>query len=305
MDFRQLEMFRSVAEHGTFTRAAAHLHVSQSAVSRQVKLLEDELGQVLLHRGAHAVTLTEAGELLLKTANRVQRELQDAVWQLSERQRLGGGSVHLGGGMTVCMYVLPRLLKKFRSLYRGVELQVTSGTSEAILRLLRQHEVDLGLLTLPIVASDLEVVPALKEEMVVVTARRHPLARQAAVEPASLGRFPLILYESGSNTRKVLDLFFQEEAVPARVAMETENVEIIKAMVASGLGITIIPFAAVARDVRQGRFACARVKGRRLYRETGWVYPRSDYVPRAVSELLRLFDEMKGQFTGRPRGRSA
>ena len=301
MDFRQLEMFRSVAEQGTFTRAAAHLHISQSAVSRQVKLLEEELGQVLLHRGAHAVTLTEAGELLLKTANRVQRELQDAVWQLSERQKLGGGSVHLAGGMTVCMSVLPRLLKKFRSLYRGVDLRVTSASSEAILRLLRQHEVDLGLLTLPIVASDLEVVPALKEEMVVVTAARHPLARRAAVEPASLGRFPLILYESGSNTRKVLDLFFQEESVPARVAMETENVEIIKAMVAAGLGITIIPFAAVARDVRQGRFACTRVKGRRLYRETGWVYPRSDYVPRAVTELLRLFDEMKGQFAGRPR----
>jgi DNA-binding transcriptional LysR family regulator len=301
MDFRQLEMFRSVAEHGTFTRAAAHLHVSQSAVSRQVKLLEEELGQVLLHRGAHAVTLTEAGELLLKTANRVQRELQDAVWQLSERQKLGGGSVHLAGGMTVCMSVLPRLLKRFRSLYRGVDLRVTSASSEAILRLLRQHEVDLGLLTLPIVASDLVVVPALKEEMVVVTAHRHPLARRAAVEPASLGRFPLILYESGSNTRNVLDRFFQEEGVPARVAMETENVEIIKAMVASGLGITIIPFAAVARDVRQGRFAYARVKGRRLYRETGWVYPRSDYVPRAVTELLRLFEEMKGQFEGRPR----
>jgi DNA-binding transcriptional LysR family regulator len=299
MDFRQLEMFRSVAEQGTFTRAAAHLHISQSAVSRQVKLLEEELGQVLLHRGAHAVTLTEAGELLLKTANRVQRELQDAVWQLSERQKLGGGSVHLAGGMTVCMSVLPPLLKKFRSLYRGVDLRVTSASSEAILRLLRQHEVDLGLLTLPIVASDLEVIPALKEEMVVVTAHRHPLARRAAVEPASLGRFPLILYESGSNTRNVLDRFFQEEGVPARVAMETENVEIIKAMVAAGLGITIIPFAAVARDVRQGRFACTRVKGRKLYRETGWVYPRSDYVPRAVTELLRLFDEMKGQFTGR------
>ena len=300
MDFRQLEMFRSVAEQGTFTRAAAHLHVSQSAVSRQVKLLEEELGQVLLHRGAHAVALTEAGEMLLKTANRVQRELQDAVWQLSERQRLGGGSVHLGGGMTVCMYVLPRLLKKFRSLYRGVDLQVTSGTSEAILRLVRQHEVDLGLLTLPIVARDLEVVPALKEEMVVVTAKRHPLARGAAVEPASLGRFPLILYESGSNTRKVIDRFFAEEQVPPRVAMETENVEIIKAMVESGLGITLIPFAAIAKDVRQHRFAYTRVKGRRLFRETGWVYLKSDYVPRAVTELLAMFEGMKDQFGGRP-----
>jgi DNA-binding transcriptional LysR family regulator len=296
MDFRQLEMFRSVAEQGTFTRAASHLHVSQSAVSRQVKLLEEELGQVLLHRGPHAATLTEAGELLLKTANRVQRELQDAVWQISARKSLGGGTVHLAGGMTVCMYVLPRLLKRFRALYRGVDLQVTSGPSTAILRLIRQHEVDLALLTLPIVATDLEVIPALKEEMVVVSAGRHPLARHKTVEPRALGRFPLILYESGSNTRKVQDHFFQEEGVPARVAMETENVEIIKAMVANGLGVTIIPFAAVARDVRQGRLACARVKGRRLYRETGWVYSRSDYIPRAVTELLRLFGEIKGQF---------
>ena len=301
MDFRQLEMFQAVAEHGTFTKAAGQLHVSQSAVSRQVKLLEDELGQALLHRGARAVRLTQAGEVLLKTANRVRRELQDAVWQLSQRKQLGGGSLRLGGGMTVCLYILPRLLKKFRRLYAGVELQVTSGTSEAILKLVRQHAVDLGLLTLPIVARDLEVVPVLKEEMVVVTAPRHPLSRLRQVDARALGRFPLILYESGSNTRKVIDQFFAEEQVPPRVAMETENVEIIKAMVESGLGITLIPFAAIAKDVRQRRFAYTRVKGRRLFRETGWVYLKSDYAPRAVTELLKIFDEMKDQFGSRPK----
>lgn len=300
MDFRQLEMFQAVAEHGTFTKAAGQLHVSQSAVSRQVKLLEDELGQPLLHRGARAVRLTAAGEVLLRTANRVRRELQDAVWQLSQRKHLGGGSLRLGGGMTVCMYILPRLLKRFRRTYEGVELQVTSGTSEAILRLVRQHEVDLGLLTLPIVARDLEVVPVLKEEMVVVTAPRHPLSKRREVDARALGRFPLILYESGSNTRKVIDQFFAEEQVPPRVAMETENVEIIKAMVESGLGITLIPFAAIAKDVRQHRFAYTRVKGRRLFRETGWVYLKSDYVPRAVTELLAMFEGMKDQFGSRP-----
>jgi len=300
MDFRQLEMFQAVAEQGTFTKAASQLHVSQSAVSRQVKLLEDELGQALLHRGARAVRLTQAGEVLLKTANRIRRELQDAVWQLSERKQLGGGSLRLGGGMTVCMYILPRLLKRFRKLYSGVELQVTSGTSETILRLVRQHEVDLGLLTLPIVARDLEIVPVLKEEMVVVTAPRHPLSKRREVDAKALGRFPLILYESGSNTRKVIDQFFAEESVPARVAMETENVEIIKAMVESGVGITLIPFAAIAKDVRSHRFAYARVRGRRLFRETGWVYLKSDYVPRAVTELLSMFEAMKDQFGSRP-----
>jgi DNA-binding transcriptional LysR family regulator len=302
MDVRQLEMFRAVAEEGGFTRAAQRLKVSQSAVSRQVKLLEDELGGLLLHRTGKGVTLTGQGELLLKAANRIHRDLQDVAWQISETQKLQRGMLSLGGGMTVCMHVLPRLLKKFRSLYKDVELRVTSGTSEAILRLVRNHQVDLGLLTLPIVAADLEVQPVLKEEMVVVTAARHPLSRERTVEATSLGRYPLILFERGSNTRKVLDQFFLEQEIPVDVAMETENVEIIKAMVASGLGITVIPYAAIAHDMRAGRFDWTRVRGRRLYREAGWVYLKSDHVPRAILEMLRVFDLIKDQFGGKAPG---
>ena len=84
------------------------------------------------------------------------------------------------------------------------------------------------------------------------------------------------------------------------MAMETENVEIIKAMVGNGLGVSVIPYAAAAKDVRQKRLAYARLRGRRLYRETGWVYLKSDDVPRAVLELLRVFDLMKGSFGGGP-----
>jgi DNA-binding transcriptional LysR family regulator len=302
MDVRQLEMFRAVAEEGGFTRAAQRLRVSQSAVSRQVKLLEDELGAMLLHRTGKGVTVTGQGELLLKAANRIHRDLRDVAWQISETQKLQRGMLSLGGGMTVCMYVLPRLLKKFRSLYKDVELRVTSGTSEAILRLVRNNQVDLGLLTLPIVASDLEVHPVLQEEMVVVAAPRHPLARERAVEPRSLGRYPLILFERGSNTRKMLDEFFLEQEIPVDVAMETENVEIIKAMVASGLGISVIPYAAIARDMRTRRFAWTRIRGHRLYREAGWVYLRSDHVPRAIPEMLRVFGLIKDQFGGRAPG---
>ena len=144
------------------------------------------------------------------------------------------------------------------------------------------------------------MLPVLHEEMVVVTAAGHPLARERLVDAKSLGRFPLILYESGSNTRKVLDRFFLEEGVPANVVMETENVEIIKAMVSNGLGITLIPYTAIARAARAGRLSYSRVRGRRLYRETGWVYLKSDYVPRAIVEFLKVFDLMKGQFGVQP-----
>ena len=296
MDVRQLEMFQAVAEAGSFTQAAQRLHVSQSAISRQVKLLEEELQGLLLHRGARQVTLTQAGELLLRLASRVQQDMQEVASQISETHELRRGTLTLAGGMTVCMFILPRLLKKYRSLYKRVDLRVVSGSSEELQGMLRSHEVDLALLTLPIVAKDLEVRPLLKEELVVVTAPGHPLSRKRTVEPGELGRFPLIVYEPGSNTRKVIDQFFIDQKIPMEIAMETENVEIIKAMVAAGLGITLVPYMAIAREARQRRFAYSRVRGRRLYRETGWVYLKSERVPRTVTEMLRVFDELKGQF---------
>jgi DNA-binding transcriptional LysR family regulator len=302
MDLRQLEMFRAVAEQGTFTKAAARLHVSQSAVSRQVQILEDELGGALLRRSAKGVSLTEAGELLLRMTHRVERDVEEALAEISQTHALQRGSLHLGGGMTVCLYIFPRLLKKYRRLYPGVDLQVTAGSSDKILERVRAHEMDLGLLTLPVVAKDMEVLPVLKEEMVVVTAPGHPLSRERTIEAKSLGKFPLILYEAGSNTRKVLDQFFLEESISAEVAMETENVEIIKAMVTINLGVTVVPYTPVAKDVRAGRLACSRIRGRRLVRETGWVFLKTEHRPRAVSELLRAFDEMKDQFRTRPAG---
>jgi DNA-binding transcriptional LysR family regulator len=198
--------------------------------------------------------------------------------------------------MTVCLYVLPPVLKRFRALYPKVELSVTNAASAIAIEALRRHELDLALLTLPIVADDLEVRPALREEMVVVTAPGHPLSKKRPVTPEELARYPLVLYEPGSNTRRVQDELFLEEKVAVRVAMETENVEIIKAMVSHGLGVSIIPFAAAAKDVKAGRLAHSRLRGRRLHRETGWVYLKSDYVPKTVSEVLRVFDMVKNRY---------
>jgi DNA-binding transcriptional LysR family regulator len=303
MDVRQLEMFRAVAEAGSFTAAAQRLHVSQSAISRQLKLLEEELGTLLLLRNGRGVTITPEGHILLTTANRIWRDMQEVVAQIADTQTLQRGVIGLGGGMTVCLHILPKLLKKFRTLYKNIDLRITTGTAGDLLQRLRAHEVDLLLLTLPIVGPDLEVVPVLKEEMIVVMAKNHALAKSPAVEARTLARHPLILFEPGSNTRKVVDDFFLEQKLVANVVMETENVEIIKAMVANGIGASILPYGALAADLRKGHFAWARVRGAKLLRETGWVYLKSSHRPRSIAELLRVFDGMKDQFGGKPPGR--
>ena len=300
MDVRQLEMFRAVAEEGSFTRAAVRLHVSQSAVSRQLQLLENELGGPLLHRSVKGITLTAEGELLLRTANRIHRDIREAVWEISETQKLKRGQLRIAGGGTVCLYVLPQLLKRFRAQHKDVDLLVKTGSTTAVLQLLRNHQLDLALLTLPIAGTDFEVRSAIREELVVVTAPKHPLTQQHVIEAESLADHPLVLFEPGSNTRILVDQFFAEQHMPMNVAMETESVEIIKAMVASGLGIALVPYVAIAADMRSKRFAWARIRGQRLYREQGWVYLKSDHVPRPILEVLRVFDAMKSEFGEKP-----
>lgn len=299
MDVRQLEMFRTVVEEGSFTRAAVRLNVSQSAVSRQLQLLEFELGGPLLFRSVKGVTLTPEGELLLKTANRIHRDIREAIWEISETTKLKRGQLRIAGGGTVCQYVLPPLLKRFRAQHEDVDLLVKTGSTAAVLQMLRNHQIDLALLTVPILAPDMEMRSVLEEEMVVISAPRHPITMRRTVDARRLSEHPLVLFEPGSNTRMLVDKFFLDQQLPMNIAMETESVEIIKAMVASGLGIALVPYVAIASDVRLKRLGWARVRGQRLFREQGWVYLKSDYQPRPITEVLRVFDAMKDQLEGK------
>jgi DNA-binding transcriptional LysR family regulator len=151
-------------------------------------------------------------------------------------------------------------------------------------------------LTLPIDASDLVSVPLLREELLLATYPSHPLAAQKRIVPADLEKQPFVLFETGSVTRRIVADFFERERIAPPVIMETENVEIIKAMVRSGLGISIIPWQAAAADVSSGQLFCSRIAGVSLERQTGWLYPKMGRLPRALTEVMRVFETMRPQF---------
>ena len=291
MDLRQLEVLKAVAETGSFTGAGRRLHVSQSAVSRQILLLEGELNEPLFWRIKRKVRITPAGEALLQLAIRVFDDIKETTASITETQDRLTGTVRLVGGMTVSLYVFPTLLKEFRRLHPEVDVKVITGTGERLLRKLRSGAADLGLLTLPIDEPDLVTLPVMREEMMVVTYPAHPLAGRGRLDPSELVRQPFILYEAGSNTRRVIDQFFIKESIQPRIVMETENVEIIKAMVRNGLGITIISNQAVEREVRDGQLASVRINGSTLVRETGWVYLKANRVPKKIEEMIRALDK--------------
>ena len=293
MDLRQLEIIRAIADSGSFTAAGEKLHVSQSAISRQILLLEDELGEPVFHRIGRRIRITPAGESLLQLSNRVFQDLQDTVSAISDKQESLRGTMRLVGGMTVCLYVFPALLAEVRRLHPHLDLKITVGSAERSIAMLRSGAGDLGLLTLPVEATDLISVPVLQEELLLITYPDHPLARKKPITPLDLDRQHFILFETGSITRRLVEGFFAREHIEPEIVMETENVEIIKAMVRTGLGITIIPYQAVARDVAAGQMYCARIEGRSLVRETGWVYPKMSRTPRAVQEVIRAFERVR------------
>jgi DNA-binding transcriptional LysR family regulator len=293
MDLRQLEIIRAIAEAGSFTGAGERLHVSQSAISRQILLLEEELNEAVFLRVGRRIRITPAGEALLQLSHRVFQDLRDTVALISDARQALRGPVRLVGGMTVGLYVFPTLLREFRRLHPQAEIKIWAGSTDKCIAAVRAGTADLGLLTLPIAAPDLVTTPAIEEELLVVTSPTHPLARKKRVVSADLRRQNFILFESGSNTRRVIDDFFLRENLEPQIVMETENVEIIKALVRTNLGITIISFQSVAREFASGQLFCARIANQDMIRRTGWVYAKANRVPRAVQEVLSAFERVR------------
>jgi DNA-binding transcriptional LysR family regulator len=286
MDLRQLEILRAVAETGSFTAAAARLHVSQSAISRQILLLEDEFHESVFLRLGRRVQITAAGEALLQLSHRVFNDIRDTSASIADRQKVLSGPLNMVGGMTVCLYVFPLLLTEFRKLHPHVDIKIATGGTQRLLRRLRTHRADLALLTVPIDDPAFTTVPVLREELMLVMPAGHALASKGSVPVEALVGQPFVIFEAGSNTRRTLDEFFIREQIKPRVVAETENVEIIKSMVASGLGISIVPVQSVERETRGGSLTVARIRGQQLVRETGWVFRAGERAPKVVQEMM-------------------
>jgi len=306
VDLRQLEILQAIAETGSFTASGRKLNVSQSAISRQVLLLEEELGEPLFLRVGRRVRMTPAAESLVQLGQRVSQDVRETVGAITDHTGALRGRLRLAGGMTVCLYVFPPLLKHLKRVHPELEIRLTVAAAGRSLEEIRAGRVDAGLLTLPVEESDLVTVPVLREELLLVTMPTHPLARGRRlrrVAPAELAGQPFVLFEAGSATRDVIDSFFLTEKIEPTVVMDTENVEILKAMVKTGLGISIVPYQAIAREVRAGQFFCARIEGRPLVRETGWVYARTSRVPRMIGEMMTAFEKVRGRLQlAAPRG---
>jgi DNA-binding transcriptional LysR family regulator len=250
MKLQQLAYVLAVAEERHFTRAAHRLHLAQPSLSRQVGLLEHELGVLLFHRGPGQglVTLTADGEALLPFIRRV---LADAEATGAEARALRGmsrGRLSVGATPSLITRVLAPALVQFHASHPGIELLVVEAGSHELVRQLASGEVDLALVVLPIADPLVETTPLFDDPLVLAVAPDHPLAGQPSVRVADLDGLPLVMFREGYDLRAVTLAACRDAGVAPRLVSQGGEMDGVLAFVAAGLGAAVVPAIAMPAE---------------------------------------------------------
>ena len=284
MEFRHLRYFAAVAETLNFGRAAARLHISQPPLSRQIQALEQELGTRLFTRGTRGVRLTGAGRALVPEARRLLREA-DALVEGAQHLAEGGvGAVRIGFISTASYNVLPRVLPEFHRRRPGIRLHLHEATSDAQGALLREIEIDVGLLVPPIVEAGVRYAPLMREPLVAALPARRRWPQRLAL--AALAQEPFILFprQAGAGLYDLIVGYCSDAGFTPRIEQEAIQMPTIVSLVAAGMGVALVP--ASLRHMRRTGVVYRRLAETSPLMEVGLAWREGDEEP-AVAAFVR------------------
>jgi DNA-binding transcriptional LysR family regulator len=266
LTLRQLDILEAVARCGSFSRASAELHLTQPAVSMQIKQLEGALGLPLFEQMGKRIHLTKAGEEALETSRAVHRELINLEHSLASLQGLKGGTLTVSVASTAS-YFAARLVARFREQYPEVRVGLNVVNREILLEHLADNSVDLALMGQPPEGHDLSAQPFMDNPLVVIAAPNHPLAGEKGIPLARLVDEPYVGREAGSGTRNAVEKAFAEHGLELHAAMEMNKNEAIKQAVEVGLGLGVVSLHTVQAELASGELITLDVQGFPLRRQ--------------------------------------
>ena len=291
MEIRQLRSFREVVREDSFTAAARNLHMTQPAVSLHVKALEQHLGARLLHRETRGVRVTEAGQVLLDASEIVLTTLEETERRVQELESPERGSVLLACGDTIALHLLPPVLAEFRRKHPLAEVQIANHGSAEILKMVMRREVDLGLVTRPLwLDPELQARTLHVEGLRLALPRKHPAASRRRVDLAALEGEPAVLLARPAETRLLIDRALAKLGVGFHVVVESGNLEVVKAYVRGGFGVSILPELAITAQDRRW-LAIRDLPAEFPQRKIALVRRRDRKAGMLVNSLLRIVAE--------------
>ncbi len=284
---RQLKVFEAVARHLSFSRAAEELHLTQPAVSMQVKQLEEQAGLPLTEMIGKKVYLTEAGEEIARHARRIAQQLREAEEALDALKGVRGGRLAIGV-ISTAKYFAPRLLAEFRRRKPGVEIDLRVHNRETIVRQLADNEIDLAIMGQPPQEFATVAEAFADHPLVIVAAPDHPLAAKKQIAPQLLGEETFLIREPGSGTRAAMERYFADAGIAPRHLLEMVGNETIKQAVMAGLGLAFISAHTVSLECEVGRIVKLPVTGTPIIRRW-FVVHRAEKALLPVAETFREF----------------
>jgi DNA-binding transcriptional LysR family regulator len=241
MEIRQLRYFEAVVRHRHFTNAADELHIAQSALSHQVRRLEQELGVELLRRTTRSVQATEAGELVAARARTVLAETNALQAEIDELRGLVRGHVTVGAMLFGGDLDIPAILASFTSRFPDVDIGLREGSARRMVEMLADGTIDVTFALETSPPAGHERLELSSEELAVAMSREHPLAGDGPLSITALADQRLIAFQRGSSTRELVDSAFAESNVVPRLALEANDFALVRALVARGIGLAILP----------------------------------------------------------------
>jgi DNA-binding transcriptional LysR family regulator len=287
MDFDQLTTFLEVAKLGNFSRAGEKVFLSQSAVSAQIRQLEQEYGARLLDRSGKRVRLTPAGEVLFEYGARLLALRDESMRAVSDQGSSPRGMLAIGANEATCLYVLPRAFEEYRRLYPDVQITIYRNFSRKILERIQDGMIDVGIVTLPVKLPRVKVEKIFRDRLMLATSPTNPLANLKTVPVRVAAEQPLIFPKSG-YTRQLMDKLFRPYRAELKIAMELPSIAMIKAFVAAGLGVSLISETFTRKESRSGEIRLVRLEHAELWRELGMIHDRNRTLPRAAVAFMEL-----------------
>jgi DNA-binding transcriptional LysR family regulator len=266
LTLRQLDILEAVARCGSFSRASAELHLTQPAVSMQVKQLESALGLPLFEHMGRRIQLTEAGQETLQAARAIHRELLNLEHCLASLQGLQGGTLSVSAASTAS-YFTARLMALFRERHPEVKVSLNVVNRETLLQHLADNSIDLALMGQPPEGQDLSAQPFMDNPLVVIAAANHPLASEQDIPLARLVEEPYVGRELGSGTRNAVEKVFADQGLVLRASMEMNKNEAIKQAVEAGLGLGVVSLHTVQAELASNSLITLDVQGFPLHRQ--------------------------------------
>lgn len=288
--FRQLSAFHTVARLGSVSRAAGELHLTQPAVSIQLKLLEESAGAPLLQREGRGVRLTTAGEVMASYAGRILELWREAGDEMAAHRGVFTGTLRVGA-VTTAEYLLPPVLVRFASLFPHVKVKLSVGNRGEIVRMLAGHEADLVIMGRPPAELKTAATPFAPHPMGFLAAPSHPLMRAKRLSLADLAGETLLVRERGSGTRASLERLFKDEKLPLRVSSEMSSNEAIKHMCAAGFGVAFLSLHTCVLELQAGLLALLPVDGHPVEREWYVMHLASRTLPQVAAAFERFLIE--------------